>query len=126
MYFKPRGGRSIVGCRLGRAILLLTLVLAGVSGFSPRAEAVAPRERDSALIYTAAHLQDLHQRSIECLDVSTDQVVDPLANDDLAAEQRLGPALQSPQCAASFNCRPASFDSQLLASSNPARGPPSA
>jgi len=126
MDFEPLRDRSVAGLRLGRAILLLTLFLAGVSGLSPRADADAPAERDAGLIQAAAHALDLHQRSIESLEASTDQVVDPLPNDDLATEQRLGPALQSPQYTASFNCRSASLDGQPVASSNPARAPPSA
>jgi hypothetical protein len=116
---------SVAGRRPGRCIVLFTLFLAAVSGFCPRAEADSPAGRDARLIHAAAHVLDLHGPSVERLEASAEQPVDPLADDDLASEQRLGPAVQGPEPAATFNGRPAFLARQVLTSSNPARGPPS-
>jgi hypothetical protein len=122
----PLGDWSVARCRPGRCIVLFTLFLASVSGFSPRAEADSSAGRDACLMHAAAHLLDLHGPSVDRLEASAEQPVDPLADDDLASEQPLGAAAPGPKSPATFKWRPASLASQALPSSNPARGPPSA
>lgn len=117
---------SVARCRPGLCLVLFALVFAFVSGFSPRPDSECAAKRDSALTYAAAQAQGLQGPAMERLETGADRVVDPLENDDLASEPRLGPALQSQEASATSNCRPTPLDSRWVSSCNPARGPPSA
>jgi hypothetical protein len=57
--------------------------------------------------------------------VSLDELIDPLEDDDLGSERLDPPFFQAAESRASYGWRSARPDSRLLASSNPARGPPS-
>jgi hypothetical protein len=117
---------SVARCRPGRHVALCALVLVSVLGFSLRAEGNFAEEQDEGARPSAAPTHALRGSATERFAVCLDQLIDPFEDDDPGFGRLAAPSFQASESPASYGCLSAPLDTQSLASSNPARGPPSA
>lgn len=123
---KPMGNWSEASGRPGRRAALCALLLLSVLGFSLRAEGNSVGERGATARPSAAPTHALRGSAAERFAACLDELIDPFEDDDPASGCIAAPSFQASETPASYGCPAAPLESQSRASSNPARGPPSA